>query len=341
MFKVSTTLHYYITTLLIFPSPPRENYFLDFKLLFRNVKTGGNCVGEELANFKSKLRHIAHSSLKFYNRKKKKLENISEEELNALNELASFDDIIIQKADKGNVIVLVDKSSYICKMEDILNDTSKFSPISFERGYDDLKYILQKERDIHTFLISLKDKGVINAEEVFKLTPTGSSPGILYGLCKVHKVTQSDCPPFRPILSAIDTPAYKLAKCLVPILAQFTSNQFACKVYFTFATEVRSQNSDLYIPSFDVDLLFTNIPLGETIEICVRKVFGKKRKFKGFTKSEFTQLLQLAVKGTLILFNEKYYIQNDGVAMGSPLGPHFANIFLCHWEEDIFSFVFF
>ena len=138
----------------------------------------------------------------------------------------------------------MDKSSYICKVEYILCDTSKFSPISFERGYDDLKYILQKERDIHRFLISLKDKGVINAEEVSKLTPTGSSPGILYGLCKVHEVTQGDCPPFRPILSAIDTPAYKLAEYLVPILAQFPSNQFVCKDSFTFATEVRSQNSD-------------------------------------------------------------------------------------------------
>ena len=129
-----------------------ENYFLDFELLFRNVKTGANCVGEELANFKSELRHIAHSSLQFYNRKKKKLENITEEELNALNVLASFDDIIIQKADKENVIVWMDKSSYICKMEYILSDTSKCSPISFERGYDDLKYILQKERDIRFLL---------------------------------------------------------------------------------------------------------------------------------------------------------------------------------------------
>ena len=39
------------------------------------------------------------------------------------------------------------------------------------------------------------------------------------------------------------------------------------------------------------------------------------------------------MKDNLILFNGKYYIQVDGVAMGSPLGPTLANIFLCHWEE--------
>ena len=39
------------------------------------------------------------------------------------------------------------------------------------------------------------------------------------------------------------------------------------------------------------------------------------------------------MKDALILFNGKYYVQCDGVAMGSPLGPTLANIFLCHWEE--------
>ena len=27
-----------------------------------------------------------------------------------------------------------------------------------------------------------------------------------------------------------------------------------------------------------------------------------------------------------------YYIQSDGVAMGSPLGPTLANVFLCYWK---------
>ena len=85
--------------------------------------------------------------------------------------------------------------------------------------------------------------------------------------------------------------------------------------------------------SFDVDSLFTNIPLDETIDICVRKLFGRKHKHKGFTRSDFKSLLEYAVKDNLILFNGKYYIQVDGVAMGSPLGPTLANIFLCHWEE--------
>ena len=324
---------------LNFSLPPKslknEDYLLNFELLFRSLNSDKfHYKDNEFDNFKSELRNMGYSTLRFYNQKKKKLENISEDEWNALKELTSLDNIIIQKADKGNVIVLADKISYTTKMEGILSDMSKFTPITFEGQYDDLRYLLDKEKEIKEFLTSLKNKGVISAEELDRMVPTGSSPGILYGLCKVHKGIQGDCPPFRPILSAIGTPSYKLAKYLVPILAPITTNRFVCKDSFSFATEVRAQNPDLFMSSFDVDSLFTNIPLDETIEICVKKLFGKnKRKFKGFTRAEFRQLLQFAVKDALILFNGKYYLQKDGVAMGSPLGPTLANIFLCHWEE--------
>ena len=140
------------------------------------------------------------------------------------------------------------------------------------------------------------------------------------------------CPPFRPILSAIGTVSYNLAKFLVPILEPITTNEYVCRDSFSFAAEVRNQDPDLFMASFDVDSLFTNIPLDETIDICVKNLFGKKRKVKGLNKSEFKSVLEFAVKDNLIFFNGKYYIQVDGVAMGSPLGPTLANIFLCHWE---------
>ena len=34
------------------------------------------------------------------------------------------------------------------------------------------------------------------------------------------------------------------------------------------------------------------------------------------------------------MFDGLYYDQVDGVAMGSPLGPVLANIFMCHFEEN-------
>ena len=47
----------------------------------------------------------------------------------------------------------------------------------------------------------------------------------MYGSCKVHKASVGDCPPFRPILSALNTPNYKLAKFLVPTLKPLATNE--------------------------------------------------------------------------------------------------------------------
>ena len=40
-----------------------------------------------------------------------------------------------------------------------------------------------------------------------------------------------------------------------------------------FVDEILSQNINLYMASFDVDALFTNIALDETIDICIKKLF--------------------------------------------------------------------
>ena len=145
-------------------------------------------------------------------------------------------------------------------------------------------------------------------------------------------------PPFRPILSAIGTPTYTLAKFLVPILSDITQNEFTVKDSFTFVDEILTQNSNLYmasLDSLDVDALFTNIPLDETIDICLKKLFETPDTVvKGISKNDFCDLLNLATKESFFTFNNKFYIQVDGVAMGSPLVPIMANIFLSHHEEN-------
>ena len=247
--------------------------------------------------------------------------------------MLDLNDLIIQKADKGNVIVIIDKNTYITKINNILNDDTKFVKITFGKRNKELDYLLDKQDKIITFLKKLRDSGVITDSVLNHLKPCGSQPGVLYGLCKVHKGSDGQSPPFRPILSAINTPSYKIAKFHVPMLSELTKNKYVSKDSFEFAKNVREQNPDLFMASYDIDSLFTNLPLEETIDICVKKLFGRKKKYQGFTKDQFRQLLCLAIKDSLFVFDGTYYEQRDGVAMGSPLGPTLANIFLCYWEE--------
>ena len=85
--------------------------------------------------------------------------------------------------------------------------------------------------------------------------------------------------------------------------------------------------------SFDVESLFTNIPLQKTIDLCVDLSFNDKLNIDGFTKTNFHELLTVTLSEPLILFNNEYYKQIDGIAMGSPLGPTLADIFLSYYEQ--------
>ena len=58
-------------------------------------------------------------------------------------------------------------------------------------------------------------------------------------------------PPLRPILSAIKTPSYDIAKHLVPLLEPITTNKFTIKNSFEFAKEIIKKDSGLFKVSLD------------------------------------------------------------------------------------------
>ena len=54
---------------------------------------------------------------------------------------------------------------------------------------------------------------------------------------------------------------------------------------------------------------------------------------KLINRIDFEKLLRAALQNNFFNFKGKIYKQIDGVAMGSPLGPTFANAFLCFHEQ--------
>ena len=59
---------------------------------------------------------------------------------------------------------------------------------------------------------------------------SGSRPGTLYGLPKIHKLGN----PLRPIVSSIGTFSYNLAKFLVPIISPLTKNEYTVENSYEF-----------------------------------------------------------------------------------------------------------
>ena len=81
------------------------------------------------------------------------------------------------------------------------------------------------------------------------------------------------------------------------------TNEFTVKDSFHFSEEIFDQQHGLYMGSFDVVSLFTNIPLEETIEICTNKLFKESETVEGLSKTEFKQLLSLATKDSNFIFD--------------------------------------
>ena len=135
-------------------------------------------------------------------------------------------------------------------------------------------------------------------------------------------------PSFRPLLSAVITPTYKLATLLVPILKSLTSNVYTVKDPFAFAEEIVEQDSETFMGNLDDDSLFTNIQLEEGNDIC------NTERVEGLSKIEFKELLSLETKKSHFVFNGKFYKQVDGVAIGSPLDLTLNDAFLVYFEKN-------
>ena len=241
----------------------------------------------------------------------------------------------MQKADKGNTVVILNRKHYACKIKYILNDKSRFQKVYIDHEKI-LNNLIHMENRVTEVLKNLRDKKEISIEQYKDLNPSGSRPGIMYGSAKNHKIVTDGLPSFRPILSTIGTPTYKLEKFLIQMLGPLTTNEYNIKNSFTYAEKLQSSHSKLVMASSDIESLFTNIPLQETIDVSVENLF-KDVDVDNLSKDSFRELLTSTMSETLILFDQEFYKQHDGVATGSPLGPTLANVFLCYREKIWFQ----
>ena len=122
--------------------------------------------------------------------------NITKAEYLVLENLRKDNDHIIVTADKGVVLVVMDKTEYITKCEALLQDNSVYQHLS-----KDTSPTIQKE--LIKILKEYKNNNFISETEYTQLTPHSSnSPAArFYGLPKIY----IDNKPMHPIVSACGT----------------------------------------------------------------------------------------------------------------------------------------
>ena len=239
----------------------------------------------------------------------------------AAKELRNNSDLIIRRADKSSVFVLLDRSDYISKVNVILKDTTKFEKLTRNP-------IEKQKKDLNAVI------DAANAEQggvKFQRLQGEFSTGYFYGNPKTHK----EGAPIRPIISQIPTPAYNVAKQLNSLIAPYVPKTYSLRSSEEFLDilKVRERHgtlASLTRPHYS-RMSLSMRRLASFLRTCIlirpslRLVYPKRY---------FDVSLRYARKiHPSDAQRVNFTAQIDGVAMGSPLGVLFAEAYMARVES--------
>ena len=112
--------------------------------------------------------------------------NLSEAESIALKNLIERKDIVIQKADKDNTVVITDRTKYLEGIKSLLSDSSKFMPLPIDEGKW-LNYMIDLENKLKDCFKVLKNEEKIQKKNLIMFAQLGLPPAFYMVIIKYIK----------------------------------------------------------------------------------------------------------------------------------------------------------
>ena len=259
--------------------------------------------------------------------------NLTNEEREALKDLSSNEKITVKPADKGGKVVVMDTDAYTAACENDLSNTNFYNQLDEDPNTSFAEEVKSRTE-------SLLNQNMISEEESQFITSDTENPRtpLFYGLPKIHK--QFDrFPPLRPIVSHVGSCTHRLSEFLdaflkfqarlVPSFIRDTK-QFLQKI-----EEIKKQNipKQSILVTMDVSSLYTNIDHEEGAQACFKAL--EKRKNKKVPSEILKSLILLVLKSNAFRFGHKIFKQIMGTAMGTPMAPNYANLFMAEYETNL------
>ncbi|XP_072018481.1 uncharacterized protein [Amphiura filiformis] len=287
------------------------------------VATEEACVGLS-ASDAAQLRAEVVGVLKSTNNAKP---NLTKVEKKALRDLKKEESIMILPADKGKATVVLDKEEYEEKVTIMLND---------DKTYEKLKNdpTARYKRKLISILTGWKKVNKITEREYWKLYPTAENTPRMYCTPKIHKAGT----PLRPIVDYCGSIMYEtskeLARILGPLVGQTQHHVKNSKDLADDLAEIMFEEGEEFI-SHDVVSLFTNTPIDKSLEIIRQRLIEDKTLSERtkLTVDDVMEVLEFALTTTYFSFRGQIYQQKFGTAMGSPVSPIVANLYM-EWLEQ-------
>ena len=256
--------------------------------------------------------------------------NLSKEELDSLQNLKKNQAIVIKMSDKNLGLTIMDFDWYDAECMRQLEDTIiyvQLCPTQIEQVKFTTKLTLQK-------LIE-KYKHVLTKQECRFLQLNLVRPGIpcFYILPKLHKTPIVG----RPIVAGhswVTVGCSKLLTSLLKSMLPLFPNVLKDSASLIRILEQTTFESNIVLCTLDVVSLYTNIPVDHAIEVLKQLIQENLHLFPRPELPELmVEMLEFVLKNNIMEYKEMVFKQIFGIAMGTPLAPVLANLYLAFLER--------
>ncbi|CAJ0940771.1 unnamed protein product [Ranitomeya imitator] len=253
--------------------------------------------------------------------------NLTPLENQALTSLKDNSHIVIKPADKGGATVVMNKNQYVAEIKRQLADTTTYRKIQSDPVYN-------IRRKIDTILTKHSQLQTIDAKTKTFLTNDHPVTPVLYILPKIHKNLLN--PPGHPIVASTDSILNPVSVYLEKLLTPYThktksfildTSDFLKKIQY-----INTIPANSILCTLDVNSLYTSI----THDTGIEAVSLTLSEAGVDTRSQdlCLELLNLVLRENYLLFEDDFYVQICGTAMGSNVAPAYANLYMDHFERD-------
>ena len=175
------------------------------------------------------------------------------------------------------------------------------------------------------------------------MSPDPNQPAKSLATAKTHKLSNIEDVnveelKFRPIIDQTGTFTYNCSNIIAEYLKPLCRNEYGIKDTQCFPDMLRDlpplSNDEEYL-SYDVDSLFTNFPIKETIDYILEKIYVNRKMKPICSKLIFKQLLYKLTTECTFQFNMKLFKQIDGCSMGGPLSVTLSDINMTRTENNV------
>jgi hypothetical protein len=305
--------------------------------------------------------------------------SLSSDELETLKILSKKKDLVIAKADKGNAVVVQDKDEYINKMVEVLSDKSKFecipddptiereaklqrSLLSLNKAGNLPTHIYNKIRPTGSRIGTLyglrkvhkginpppAGRPIISAIGTYTYDTAKYLVSILKPLRDEAKYSLKDtfdlCSRLKKAneedeLKHCQMVSYDIVSLFTNVPINETIDIILEKAFSIKHRSVVKRTRTVF-DRVEVKRKGRKGPnYRPTYELVPREITESVEQFNGLEKHQLKKLLVICTQKSHFQFKGNFFDQIDGVAMGSPLGPTFAEMFMAYFEEKYMELI--